>query len=211
MEDRGSRIGLFFAGTLFAVLGVGYVFLSRWHFFRGLGLRPGMEWIHESGHWAIVAAIGIVAIGVALCLVALRARILALLPLILAVIFAVLTVRAAATDGKREVHFLTDPSGKRAVLILRAGHSPSARLWAGAEPFDVDRPLSDSHLRCDGPISLRPSERPGRWLIVGDRNVVGALVDLNEPALLAEPKEQLDLEEIRREFGEDLRFEYPDS
>ena len=69
--------------------------------------------------------------------------------------------------------------------------------------------LGYRELRCDPPVTLRRSDRSGRYLLVGAEEVVGALIDLNEPAIVASPDDWPSLVDVRAEFGDDLWFDHP--
>ncbi len=110
--------------------------------------------------------------------------------------------------GDTKLHRLEAPDGTRMIVRTDSFLSSSVHLYV----WDEKEGWSERE-RCDtvadGPLALRESLSRGRYLVIGSEEVLGAIVDLGARDLLTAKADTLELDEVRREFGEDLWFSYP--
>ena len=190
--------------------------------FGSYGLRPGWEWTRIYRAYAALASLPLAGIGLTLLAFGWRTGLPTVSAgrsplLFLAGLFVVGTILSFGLcmvvirfKPPTRLYRLDAPAGREAVVELRGGMSPDARLWMGPGPLSPNSPRFEVGLWCDGRPDLRRSPRRGRSLVCDRQGIVGGIIDLNVPSFVVDPRRFPPIEELRAEFGENLWFPVPD-
>jgi hypothetical protein len=193
------------------LLAISTACLAAWlMLYDRFGLTHGWEWLIEHGRvlatgllWGLVAGLCFVSLGLPATWHRRRAAsgLLCGLCVLLALSF---TLACARVRGEVQVHQLDSPTPHHVVLVTIDGLSPKAVLYVQDSSQGALKMHGYCYLECSGPLHVRKSPSVGRYLIVGQDNVPGAVVDSIRRYIRTAP---LTAEDLSQEFGEDLQDE----